>query len=170
MNLGQRSPRREVDRFGRSPLRRPHIQILSHRQQDALRNIPRNTEDDDTSAREPSHVHHSPLPRRRPRSAPHEEVYQGTRAKRKARPYSAFPRVPRTARSARQDPDMMPLERATHSWRQTWVFGTTYPAADRGAHRWYAVVTEQVGHHQDPAETSPRPQDPRVSRGFRLGV
>ena len=37
LNLGQRRPRREVDRSGRSPLRRPHTQILSHRQQDALR-------------------------------------------------------------------------------------------------------------------------------------
>ena len=105
LNLGQRRPRREIDRSGRSPLRRPHIQILSHRQQGALRNIPRATEDDDTSAREPSRVHQTPLPRRRPRSAPQEEFYQGTRAKHKARPYSALPRVPRASAASRQGPE-----------------------------------------------------------------
>ena len=104
LNLGQRRPRREIDRSGRSPLRRPHIQILSHRQQDALRNIPRDPEDDETSARERSRAHQAPLPRRRPRSATQEESYQGTRAKHKARPYSAFFRVPRASASSRQGP------------------------------------------------------------------
>ena len=75
--LNLRRPRRD-----RSPLRRqrPHIQILSNQQQDALH------------SHSVSRSRQEPLPRRRP-----DEVYEGTRANYKARPYSAFPRVRRAS-------------------------------------------------------------------------
>ena len=163
LNLGQRRPRREVDRSGRSPLRRPHIQILSHRQQDALRNIPGDTEDDDISAREPRRAHHSPLPREDPdqhliKKKSIKEPAPNTKHDR-LQLFPEFQELPGPLDKT-QNTDMMPLERAMQSWRKIWVFGTRDPAADRNAHRWYAAVTEQVGHHQDPAETGPHPQDP----------
>ena len=86
--LGLRRPRRD-----RSPLRRqrPHIQILSNQQQDAVQALDYRAEQESPSASHSvSRSHQEPLPRRRP-----DEVYEGTRAKHKARPYSAFPRVRR---------------------------------------------------------------------------
>ena len=86
--LNLRRPRRD-----RSPLRRqrPHIQILSNQQQDALQALDFRAEQDTPSISRSvsrSHQELQPLPRRRP-----DEAYEGTRAKHKARPYSAFPRV-----------------------------------------------------------------------------
>ena len=86
--LNLRRPRRD-----RSPLRRqrPHIQILSNEQQDALQALDIRSEQESPSASHSvSRPHLEPLPRRR-----HEQADEGTRAKHKARPYSAFPRVRR---------------------------------------------------------------------------
>ena len=86
--LNLRRPRRD-----RSPLRRqrPNIQILSNQQQDALQALNFRAEQDSPSVSQSvSRSHQEPLPRRRP-----DEVYEGARAKHKARPYSALPRVRR---------------------------------------------------------------------------
>ena len=86
--LNLRRPRRD-----RSPLRRqrPHVPILSNQQQDALQALDFRADQDTPSvSHSVSRPHQTlePLPRRR-----REETYEGTRAKHKARPYSAFPGV-----------------------------------------------------------------------------
>ena len=142
--LNLRRPRRD-----RSPLRRqrPHIQILSNQQQDALQASDfRAGQDTPSASHSVSRPYQElePLPRGR-----REETYEGTRAKHKARPYAAFPRARRApTASAASSSNQRPGEASRD---QAPGVGDISPHANLGV--W-----------SSPTRRSRRPDTPRSAR------